>query len=373
MPSIPCARLFSQLGRVAALTLLAFGGVRAADAADRIAIKVIVLSGFEVGDDTGDAPGEFQYWAEREQLTGTLEIPGAPHPLRYNAAGLYASVAGNTRDHTLTTVTASELIMALSLDPRLDLRKTYWIINGISGIDPANGPIGSAVWAANVVDGDAMREVGEAEMPAGWPYGLFAIGTSAPNTLPPTHADAGGWGGATLAYTMNYALNPGLTRWAFELSKDRATLPDTPELKAWRTLYTGYPRAQQPPQILMGDTLSSARYWHGEKRTVWARDWVKLWTGGKGEFSTTAMEQAAYVGSLQRMAAKGLVDFNRVLMLRSASNYCLPPPGQSFLKTIGDESLGTQPAFEAAYRAGSAVVHELLQNWPRYETEVPQK
>jgi purine nucleoside permease len=355
------------------LPLLVFLAAHRSHASEKIAIKVIVLSGFEVGDDTGDAPGEFQYWAEREHLTGTLEVTGAPHPLRYNAAGLYASVAGNTRDRTLTTVPASELIMALALDPQLDLRKTYWIINGISGIDPAHGPIGSAVWAGHVIDGDAMREVGEAEMPANWTYGLFAIGTSAPNTLPPAHADAGGWGGATLAYTMDYALNPGLTRWAFELSNAKATLPDSPELKAWRMQYTGYPKAQLPPQILMGDTLSSARYWHGEKRTVWARDWVKLWTAGKGEFSTTAMEQAAYVGTLQRMAAKGLLDFNRVLMLRSASNYCTPPAGQDFLKTIGDESLGTAPAFEAAYRAGSVVVHELLQNWTRYEAEVPKK
>jgi purine nucleoside permease len=168
------------------LTLFVILTAGFAHAADKITIKVIVLSGFEVGDDTGDAPGEFQYWAEREHLTGTLEVPGAPHPLRYNTDGLYASVAGNTRDHTLTTVTASELIMALSLDPQLDLRKTYWIINGISGIDPAHGSIGSAVWAEHVVDGDAMREVGEAEMPANWTYGLFAIGTSAPNTLPQT-------------------------------------------------------------------------------------------------------------------------------------------------------------------------------------------
>ena len=155
-----------QFGQIALLALLFISTAGTAPAADKIAIKVIVLSGFEVGDDTGDAPGEFQYWAEREHLTGTLEVTGAPHPLRYNAAGLYASVAGNTRDRTLTTVPASELIMALALDPRLDLSKTYWIINGISGIDPAHGPIGSAVWAEHVVDGDAMREVGEAEMPA---------------------------------------------------------------------------------------------------------------------------------------------------------------------------------------------------------------
>src|SRR5258708_38411581 len=202
------------------LAIVAVALASSVHAQKKIPIKVIVLSGFEVGDDTGDAPGEFQYWAEREKLTGTLDIVGAPHPLRYNEAGLYGSVAGNTRDHTLTHVPSSELIMAICLDPRLDLRKTYWLINGISGIDPAHGPVGSAVWAANVIDGDAMREIAESEMPAGWPYGLFAIGTMAPDKLPEAHADVGGWGGAPLAYTMNYPLNPGLTPCDYDFSKN---------------------------------------------------------------------------------------------------------------------------------------------------------
>jgi len=366
MPAIP--RLPSALVAVLCALLPALTPLRAAD---KIAPKVIVLAGFEVGDDTGDAPGEFQFWAEREHLDGTIEVKGAPHPLRFNAAGLYGSVAGNTRDKTLTTVTASELIMALCLDPRLDLTHTYWIINGISGIDPARGSIGSAVWAANVVDGDALREIADAELPKDWPYGLFAIGTMAPNQLPKAQADAGGWGGATLTYTMNYALNAGLARWAYEFSKAHVTLDDLPALKAWREKYTTYPAARQPPQILLGGTLACARYWRGEARTQWARDWVRLWTGGQDVFVTTAMEQAAYVGTLQRMAEKGLVDFSRVMMLRSASNYCTPPAGQSVMTTIGDEALGTVPAFEAQYRAGSAVVHELLARWDRYEKSPP--
>lgn len=343
----------------------------AARAAVKIPIKVIVLSGFEVGDDTGDAPGEFQYWCEREHLTGTLPVRGAPHPLRYNDQGLYGSVAGNTRDAELTTVPSSELIMALCLDPRLDLTHTYWIINGISGIDPAFGPIGSAVWAANVVDGDALREIDEREVPADWPYGLFAIGTMKPNELPTAKADVGGWGGATLTYTLNYALNPQLAQWAYQLSAHAVTLPDDPALKAWRAKYTGFPNAQLPPQILLGGTLASARYWHGPRRTQWARDWVKLWTQGHDVFATTAMEQAAYVGTLRRMSAQGLVDFKRVLMLRGASNYCMPPPGQPVISTIGDESTGTTAAFEADYRAGSVVIHELLNNWGKYETVTP--
>src|SRR5580692_5707796 len=71
----------------------------------RIQVKVIVLAGFEVGDDTGDAPGEFQLWAEREKLTERIEVAGAPHPLCRNAEGLYGDVGGNTRDPQLTPVT----------------------------------------------------------------------------------------------------------------------------------------------------------------------------------------------------------------------------------------------------------------------------
>jgi purine nucleoside permease len=58
-------------------------------------------------------------------------------------------------------------------------------------------------------------------------------------------------------------------------------------------------------------------------------------------------------------------------MLRGASNYCTPPPGQSIESTIGDESTGTVPAFEADYQAGSTVAHELLKNWATYKDTIP--
>jgi purine nucleoside permease len=122
---------------------------------------------------------------------------------------------------------------------------------------------------------------------------------------------------------------------------------------------------------MMGDSLGTARYWHGAKRTQWARDWVKEWTGGKGTFSTTSMEQPDYIGTLTSMADKGFVDINRVMLMRTASNFCMPPPGQGAETTIGDESMGTDIALESAYRTGSVVVHELLRNWDKYEATIP--
>ncbi len=121
----------------------------------------------------------------------------------------------------------------------------------------------------------------------------------------------------------------------------------------------------------MGDSLGSARYWHGDERTEWARKWVKLWTAGKGVFCTTAMEHQDFMATLTEMAGKGFLDKERILMLRTGSNYCMPPPGQSVETTIGDESLGTNTSLEAAYRSGSVVVHELLKNWAKYEDKTP--
>src|ERR1700751_582154 len=54
-----------------------------------ITVKVIVVANFEPGEDTGDAPGEFQLWAEREKLDEVIPVRGALHPLRRNAEGLY--------------------------------------------------------------------------------------------------------------------------------------------------------------------------------------------------------------------------------------------------------------------------------------------
>ena len=42
-----------------------------------IEIKVVVLSMFEQGADTGDVPGEYQYWVEREHLDTILPFPQA--------------------------------------------------------------------------------------------------------------------------------------------------------------------------------------------------------------------------------------------------------------------------------------------------------
>lgn len=67
----------------------------------------------------------------------------------------------------------------------------------------------------------------------------------------------------------------------------------------------------------------------------------------------------------------GRVNFDRVLFLRTGSNFYMPPSGQSAAQSMVAEYAGARPALEAAYRVGSPVVHELIANWTRYEAQAP--
>src|SRR5215831_21020329 len=96
-----------------------------------IPVKVVVVTMFERGEDTGDVPGEFQLWVEREHLDQVVPMPAGYRHVRMNNDGVLGMVTG------VGTAKAAASIMALGLDPRFDLTKAYWIVAGIGGGDPA--------------------------------------------------------------------------------------------------------------------------------------------------------------------------------------------------------------------------------------------
>src|SRR5271156_6578929 len=143
-----------------------------------IPIKVVVVTMFEAGADTGDRPGELQYWVERNHLDKTLPFPQAYHHLRMNREGVLAVLTG------MGTAKAAGSVMALGLDPRFDLRKAYWIVAGIAGVDPTEAPLGSAAWAEWVADGDLAYEIDAREIPAEWPTGFVPLNKTVPYEQP---------------------------------------------------------------------------------------------------------------------------------------------------------------------------------------------
>ena len=60
-------------------TFISAQGVAAAP----VPIKVVVVSMFETGKPTGDEPGEFQFWIERQKLDQVLPFPLGEYDLYY--------------------------------------------------------------------------------------------------------------------------------------------------------------------------------------------------------------------------------------------------------------------------------------------------
>jgi purine nucleoside permease len=90
-----------------------------------IPVKVVVVAMFERGEDTGDVPGEYQFWVEREHLDQILPLDAGYHHVRLNKDGVLGVLTG------VGTARAAATIMAVGLDPRFDLSKAYWIVAGI--------------------------------------------------------------------------------------------------------------------------------------------------------------------------------------------------------------------------------------------------
>jgi purine nucleoside permease len=317
----------------------------------RIPVKVVVVAMFEVGEDTGDKPGELQYWVERDHLDKVFPLPAGYHAVRMNSEGEMAMLTGQGTAHAAAT------IMALGLDPRFDLSHAYWIIAGIAGGSPDRISLGSAAWARWVVDGDLGYEIDSREMPPDWTTGYVPLRKTRPFESPAVALDG-----------QVYGLNAALAQWAFELT--RATPLDDPEpLKEIRSQFDGS-AAGRPPFVTLGDEISSSTYWHGKLSDAWAAEWVSYFTGGKGEFFTTAMEDTGTLQSLQFLARAGRVDWQRILVLRTVSNFDRQPRGMTAAESLARQRIGTYsaylPSLEAAYKIGHVVVSELLTRWSKY-------
>jgi len=204
-----------------------------------IHVKVVVVSMFEVGEDTGDVPGEYQLWVEREHLDKIIPLPAGYHHVRMNRYGVLGLLTG------VATAKAAASVMALGLDPRFDLSKAYWVIAGIGGGDPADVSLGSAVWANHVIDGDIAYEIDAREIPADWPTGFVPLRKGTPYEQPvKTQLDG-----------EAYTLNQDLVAWAYQLTRN-VPLADTDEMRATRLFV--FPEDEKSAKEIVREIIDAA-------------------------------------------------------------------------------------------------------------------
>lgn len=348
--------------RQRARTLITVIGVLAAPvafAADPMDVRVVVVSMFEVGADSGDTPGELQLWHERFDLDTEYPLPAGHHDVLADPErGVIAVVTGQG------TARAAATIMALGSDPRFDLSRAYWLVAGIAGVDPAVTTVGSAVWTDWVVDGDLAYRIDAREIPEGWSTGTIPYLRREPFEPPRPEREARVW-----------QLNPELLAWAHALTEDIA-LDETASMKRLRARYTAeaHAPARGTPEVMIGANLSSTSYWHGTLLNRWARRWIDYWTDGAGRFVTSAMEDSGTLQSLAYLDRAGRADLDRVLILRTGSNFTTQPADLTAAENLAQDDDGYSayvPSLEAAYRVGSTVVSALVADWAQYRDTVP--
>ena len=249
--------------------------------------RVVIVSYFEVGNDTGDRPGELQLWVERDHLDRSLSVPGMPHAVRANADGSEIAVVVGPGN-----LAPAVNLMALGADPRFDLRESFWLINGIAGVSPQDGTLGSAFWTDFVVNGDLAKEIDGREKPDTWPDGFFSLDADVPSDPKGSTGwedDVSHWQGSAAKANRRgnvIRLNGNLLRWAYTLTKN-TKLPESEAMRNLRLRYKGFAGTTRGPQVAIGANLATEIFWHGQLLDAWAHRWVTYETDGVAHLGTT--------------------------------------------------------------------------------------
>jgi purine nucleoside permease len=109
----------------------------------------------------------------------------------------------------------------------------------------------------------------------------------------------------------------------------------------------------------------------------WASKWMDYYSSGKGKYATTAMEDTGTLQSLEYLAKAGKVDWQRILVLRTVSNFDRQPKGMDAATSLSNQRVGAYgaylPSLEAAYTVGHVVVSKLIGEWSVYRDAVPSE
>lgn len=306
--------------------------------------KVVLVTLFEPPDSRA---GELTRFKEE---FGLSPVPDAgPLRLFQNREGsLLALVGGVGAVQTACSVTA------LELGKRFDLSESLWLVAGVAGGDPGVVSLGSPVWTDWCVDGDLAWEIDAREMPGDWSTGILPLGAREPYGNP-----AGEDGAFGTRYEVQRLPTP-ILRWACSLT-EKVVLDSTESARAEGRRYASSAAAGLPA-VRCGATLSAVRFWHGTLLNEWARRWVERFTAGEGRFFTSNMEDSGTLHALKFLGEMGRVDPQKILVLRTVSNFTTPPEGESPLSTLvpeGDQEVvfpGFELALENSYRVAGTVI-----------------
>ncbi|TGO60966.1 hypothetical protein BCON_0031g00440 [Botryotinia convoluta] len=258
-------------------------------------------------------------------------------------------------------INAASTITALTLSPAFDLTSTYFLVGGIAGINPKHGSIGDVAFSKYTIQVALQYEFDAREKPDNFTTGYFPQGSYAPDQYP-----------GNIYGTEVFEVNEPLRDLAVGFAK-KASLNDSSESIAYRALYATdnstaavnkYQAATHAPTIITCDTATSDVYYSGTLLGEAFENTTTLLTNGSGVYCMTAQEDNATLSALLRAALFKIVDFSRIIIMRTASDFDRPYPGASVEFNLLYSNQGAfEPAVENIYLAGTEVIKGLLDGW----------
>lgn len=202
-------------------------------------------------------------------------------------------------------------MLALVLSADLDLRKSYFLLSGIAGANPNRATLGSVAFARYAVqvglqyEVDAPHSSSSSSSSDAWDTAYLAYGTDAPMQYP------------RIVYGSEvFELNARLRDVAYELAS-AAELADDEPSRAFRARYDADTPEAGAPSILKCDVTTSDVYFIGDKLAHTFERTMQVWTNGTGEYCMSAQEDNALLEALVRGALYNLVDFSRIILMRT--------------------------------------------------------
>lgn len=253
-------------------------------------------------------------------------------------------------------INAASTITALTLSPCFNLTSTYFLVAGIAGVNPHLATTGSVTFAKYAVQFDLQYEFAQSQVPANWSSGYVPQNAFVPDVDQPVDYPTEVYG------TEAFELNANLRARAVYLAS-LATLNDTAAAAAYRATYP-YAPANQPPSVVECDTGTSNVYWSGSVLGDAFSAYTLLLTNGSGLYCASQQEDNATLEALLRAAIAGSVDFSRIIMMRTASDFDRAPPDETEVyHLLYAEQEGFGPSIANIYLAGIEIVNDVLKYW----------
>lgn len=286
----------------------------------KLPVQVLILPKFEVGEISGDFPGEAQLFYE-EYLAGgeVYEISGCPDTIRlYYRDGTALCLAGQGK------VASAINTSAVLSDDRFDFSNAYILSVGCGGSAEGYGIFGDVYVISAAADFDLGHRADPREM-------------SGP-------ADTTWFHDKSFDSTAVIRLNADLTDRVFEQIRN---IPLNTTEKTVRFLQKEYPDeawAQRQPQVLRGTSVTGDNFWKGRYDHQNALHITETYECSD-PYAVAEMEDIAVAQAVRRF---GLLD--RLIILRVSVNMDVFPSGvtpEILWGPVTDDHIASEDSLES--------------------------